>query len=90
MTTTAIELAQARDNLAALLSELKLAGHRYELTPDGEDWSVELECDAPDGWLSVALRLSRRDLREAAKDADARRRLLTQLDSRVAGCRREA
>lgn len=89
MPTTATELAKARDTLAGLLALLDLGGYRFELSPEGDAWTVALECAAPDGWIMVRLRLTRAELGAAAADVAARGRLLDALDTRLRGCRRE-
>lgn len=88
MPTTATELAEARDILTQLLELLDLAGHRFELSLEGDGWDIDLECPAPDGWLSVRLGIPRQALRAAAVDTLARQRLVDTLDARLRGCQR--
>jgi hypothetical protein len=88
MATTATELAEARETLTQLLDRLDLVGHRFELGLEGDAWDVGLECQAPDGWLSVQFGIPRQALRAAAADTHARQRLVDTLDARLRGCQR--
>lgn len=85
---TTTELAAARENLGILLEEMRLAGHRFEVSPADEDhWHVDVECSAGDGWLKVELRLPRAELVNAPTDSHARGRVLETLEERLRGCR---
>jgi hypothetical protein len=90
VSTGATELAGARDALDRLLALLGLAGYRFELSADGDGWDIDLECQAPDGWQTLRLRLPRWELGQAATDAETRQRLLEALDERLRGCLRQA
>lgn len=90
MATTATELAEAREILTQLLDLLDLAGHRFELGLEGDDWGVNLECPAPDGWLTVQFGIPRQVLQAAAADVLARQRLVATLNVRLRGCQRRS
>jgi hypothetical protein len=91
MAMSVIEQAKARDTLARLLAGLHLAGHRFEISQEGEEWAVAIECAAPSGWLTVRLTLPRDQLRDAGDaqaDPAARAAVLARLRERLSGCTR--
>lgn len=90
MATTATELAEARETLTQLLDLLDFVGHRFELGLVGDAWNIDLECPAPDGWLTVQFGIPRQALRAAAADVLARQRLVDILDARLRGCQRRS
>ena len=88
MAMTASELAEARETVTQLLDLLDLVGHRFELGLEGDAWDVDLECPAPDGWLTLHFGIPRQVLQDAAANILARQRLVETLDARLRGCQR--
>ena len=87
MSLTTVELARARDTVAAVLEALRLATYQFAVEPGEGRWTVQVECASDRGWTSVMLELTSETLQRAQEDPLARARLQAEWARKLAACR---
>lgn len=81
------ELIQAREAAAEVLREMGMAAFLFEVEPDGEEWSLNMECATDGGWATVRIPVTRDDLIMARVDPQRRRIMAAAWRQRLKGCR---
>lgn len=90
MTISITELARAREISSGLLDELGLDAYLFEIEPRDGQWQLKVDCAMEEGaWESVTLMLPWEPLLASEDDDSVRLRVLSDLRSRLAACKRQ-
>lgn len=85
---TTDELVAAKEAVARLLDELRLAAYLFEVEPREGDWEVRIECELEDGWRITHLDIAKDDILASARDPLMRASLLRTLRTHLGNYRR--
>lgn len=82
------ELIAAKEAVATLLDELRLAAYLFEVEPRAGAWELRIECELEDGWRIAHLDIPREQLLASAGDRMAQASLLRMLRLHLGNYRR--
>lgn len=85
---TTDELIAAKEAVARLLDELRLAAYLFEVEPREGDWEVRIECELEDGWRITHLEIPKGQILASAHDSKVRASLLRTLRMHLGNYRR--
>ena len=82
------ELIAAKEAVAGLLEELRLAGYLFEVEPREGDWEVRIECELEDGWRITHLDIAKDQILASVHEPKVRASLLRTLRTHLGNYRR--
>ena len=85
---TTDELIAAKEAVARLLDELRLAAYLFEVEPCEGDWEVRIECELEDGWRITHLGIPKDQILASAHEPRVRASLLRTLRTHLGNYRR--
>jgi len=83
------ELAAAREAAAALLDEVGLEAHLFEIEPHKGEWELAVECAIDTGWTTIKLLVEKGQLLASRDDTRVRASLLQDWRDKLAACKRQ-
>jgi len=76
-----------RENVMALLDELKIEAYLFEIEPKEGQWEINVECAIKEGWEMFRLTAEKEYLLRGVDDAVARDVLLDNWREALSACR---
>ena len=83
------ELASARDAAAALLDDIRLEAHLFEIEPHEGEWELVVECAIATGWTTIRLPVDKDQLLISRDDARVHAALLHDWREKLEACKRQ-
>ena len=90
MGMSTIELAKAKDAVAAILEGLGLSAYLFEVEPRDGRWELRMDCATAEGWQSLQLQVEKDRLLAAATDPAVREELARAWRGQLGACKTDA
>ena len=86
MEITVNDVAQARDIVSDLLTELNVKASFFDIEPVDAQWELHIECESNNDWKMIRLPLAKKNLLDCASDLTARTNMLNKLRTALSSC----